>query len=48
MKGYENQELPELANLLGEDVCTFAMLSRIVRGKCIKTVTDHQRSNKNH
>ena len=43
MKVYHNQELPELTNLLGEDVCTFAMLSRIVRGKCVKTVTDHQR-----
>ena len=43
MNRYQGQELPELARLLGEDVCTFAMLSRIVRGKCIKTVTDHQR-----
>ena len=43
MKSYLGQALPELAELLGEDVCTFSMLSRIIRGKCTKTVTDHAR-----
>jgi len=43
VKTYEGKALPELAGLLGEDVCTFSMLSRIVKGRCTKTVTDHQR-----
>lgn len=43
MKTYLGEALPELANLLGEDISTFSMLSRIIRGKCTKTVTDHRR-----
>ena len=43
MKVYEHQALAELCNLLGEDVCTFSMLARIIRGKCTKVVTDHRR-----
>ncbi len=43
MKVYHGQALEELYGLLGEDVCTFSMLSRIIRGKCTKTVTDHAR-----
>ena len=43
MKRYFGQAVPELAALLGEDVCTFSMLSRIVGGRCTKTVTDHRR-----
>ena len=43
MNTYLAQALPELADLLGEDVCTFSMLSRIIKGKCTKTVTDHAR-----
>ncbi len=43
MEVYLGKALPELAGLLGEDVCTFSMLARILGGKCTKTVTDHAR-----
>lgn len=43
MNSYLGKAQPELAGLLKEDVCTFSMLSRIIRGRCTKTVTDHAR-----
>ena len=43
MKIYQGKTVPELSQLLGEDVCTFSMLYRILGGKCTKTVTDHKR-----
>ena len=43
MEVYLGKARPELAGLLGEDVCTFSMLARILGGKCTKTVTDHAR-----
>lgn len=44
MKVYINQCRPELAGLLGKDACTFAVLSRILKGTCAKTITDGVRT----
>lgn len=43
MKVYQGEHVPGLCDLLGEDVCTFSMLARILGGKCTKIVTDHAR-----
>ena len=43
MQVYRGEHVPGISQLLGEDVCTFSMLSRILGGACTKIVTDHAR-----
>ena len=43
MRVYCGEYVPGLSEHLGEDVCTFSMLSRILGGACTKIVTDHAR-----
>lgn len=43
IRRYEGAAQAQLCGLLKEDVCTFSMLARILKGPCAKIVTDHER-----